>query len=349
MSTRIALPQLLPQALLAWYNKNARALPWRKDRDPYRVWVSEIMLQQTGAEVVARYYPRFLEAFPTVQALAGADEHALMKRWEGLGYYARARNMQKAARVIAEKYAGVFPDTYEALRELPGVGDYTAGAVASICFDRPTPAVDGNVIRVVARIAGIGDEITDAVKKSIAEALRAIYPTDRPGDFTQSLMELGAVVCLPNGQPRCALCPAAGLCAALRDGTALSLPVKKRKPEKKREERTVFLLSCGGSLALRHRENSGLLGGLWELPNVSGALDEAGAVRQAEAWGTRPAALIKALRRSHIFTHIRWDMVCYEIACREKTPDFTWVTARELRESYALPTAFSKFLDGEKE
>lgn len=342
-----ALPPELPGILLAWYDQNARPLPWRADGDPYRVWVSEIMLQQTVAEVAARYYPYFLEAFPTVQALAEADLQALLKLWEGLGYYARARNMHKAARVICENYGGVFPNTYDALRRLPGVGGYTAGAVASICFNLPTPAVDANVARVVARIAGITEEITAAVKTRMENALRDIYPADRTGDFTQSLMELGALVCIPNGAPRCSQCPVSSLCAAYRDGTALSLPVKKRKPEKRREERTVFLLSSDGRLALRRRDGAGLLGGLWELPNVPGMLTEAEAVAQAESWGVVPEALKKAVRKSHAFTHIRWDMVCYELECRKTVPTFFWVARHGLQKSYPLPTAFKKFIDSE--
>jgi A/G-specific adenine glycosylase len=346
----ISLPAALPRLLLDWYDKNARPLPWRADDDPYRVWVSEIMLQQTGAEVVSGYYARFLEAFPTVGALAEADQQALLKLWEGLGYYARVRNMQKAARIVRDTYGGRFPDTYESLLALPGVGGYTAGAIASICYSRPTPAVDGNVVRVIARIAGITEEITEAVKQRIGEALRAIYPMDRAGDFTQSLMELGAVICVPNGKPSCmgcltgTPCPAAGLCAAYRDGTALSLPVKKRKPEKKREERTVFLLTCDGRLALRQRDEGGLLGGLWELPNVPGTLTDQDAVAQATAWGVRPCGIRSAVRASHVFTHIRWDMVCFTLECREASDRFVWVTGEELRQTYSLPTAFRKFL-----
>jgi A/G-specific adenine glycosylase len=342
---KFALPPELPRLLLDWYDRNARPLPWRRDRDPYRVWVSEVMLQQTGVEVVKEYYARFLEVFPTVERLAEADEAVLLKLWEGLGYYARARNMQKAARTVCDEYGGNFPDTYEALRLLPGVGPYTAGALASICFDLPAPAVDGNVVRVVTRVAGIRDEITDDVKKSIGTALRAVYPQKRRGDFTQSLMELGAVVCLPNGAPKCGICPIAGLCTAKRDGDAAALPIKPKKQPKRQEEHTVFLLKCLGGTALRRREGAGLLGGLWELPNVPGLLGEAEAVGQASRWGVRPAELKKATRRSHVFTHIRWDMVCYEIECLEPAAEFTWAGDGALRDTYSLPTAFRKFLE----
>jgi A/G-specific adenine glycosylase len=340
-----ALPAGLPRLLLSWYDRNARPLPWRRDRDPYHVWISEVMLQQTGVEAVKKYYGRFLEAFPTVGALAEAGEQALLKLWEGLGYYTRAKNLQRAARHIVREYGGRFPDSYEAIAALPGVGPYTAGAIASICFDLPTPAVDGNVIRVITRIAGISDTVTEAVKKRIGDALRAIYPPERRGDFTQSLMELGAVVCVPNGPPKCDSCPAHALCRARKDGTALSLPVKAPKADKRRETRTVFILTCEDRLALRRRDGGGLLAGLWELPNVAGRLDETDAVATAAGWGARPAALLKATERRHVFTHVRWDMTCYHIRCRKQAPDFIWATPDELQRTYPLPTAFKKCLD----
>jgi A/G-specific adenine glycosylase len=339
------LPRVLPQRLLAWYGQNARLLPWRKDTDPYHVWLSEIMLQQTGVEVVKAYYTRFLEAFPTVEALSAADGQKVLKLWEGLGYYSRARNLIKTARLITGDCGGRFPELIGDIAKLPGIGPYTAGAIASICFNQPTPAVDGNVLRVIARVAGIEDAVTDSVKKRIAASLEAIYPADRRGDFTQSLMELGAVVCIPNGAPNCAYCPVSDICAAFRDGTALSLPVKKQKQAKRLQALTVFLLSCGGSLALRRRADSGLLAGLWELPNVPGILDETEAVTLAADWGVRPLALKKASRRSHVFTHVKWDMLCYTVECAAQPPGFTWVSREALSDTYALPTAFKKLLD----
>ncbi len=339
------LPPALPGLLLEWYDKNARPLPWRRDSDPYHVWLSEIMLQQTGVLVVKDYYRRFLAVFPTVQALAGAEEQTVLKLWEGLGYYSRARNLMKAARLIVNEHGGRFPDTYEKIIKLPGIGHYTAGAIASICFNRPTPAVDGNVVRVITRIAGIGDEVTEAVKKRITESLKAIYPADRPGDFTQSLMDLGAVVCIPNGTPKCGQCPVSDICAANRDGTAMSLPVKSQKQAKKQQELTVFLLSCGDDIALHRRGDSGLLAGLWELPNVPGRLNDTAAVALAAEWGVKPAALLRSFQRSHVFTHIKWDMVCYDIECGAQPDRFVWVSRRELSETYALPTAFRKLVE----
>ena len=229
--------------LLTWYRENARALPWRSDPTPYHVWVSEIMLQQTRVAAVLDYYRRFLEAAPHPAALAALPPDQLMKLWQGLGYYSRARNLQKAAVQIMEDHAGVFPNTYEAIRALAGVGDYTAGAIASIAFGLPVPAVDGNVLRVTARITGDGGDIsTPAMKKKVTAALAEIIPLDAPGDFNQALMELGATVCLPNGAPLCEKCPAAALCQAFQEGRTGELPVKAAKKARRVEERTVYLL-----------------------------------------------------------------------------------------------------------
>lgn len=339
------IPKILPRRLLSWYDKNARPLPWRRDTNPYHVWISEIMLQQTGVEIVKAYYARFLEAFPTIAALAGGDEEKGLKLWEGLGYYSRARNLMKAARLIVREYGGRFPDTYEEILRLPGIGPYTAGAISSICFNLPVPAVDGNVVRVISRIAGIEEEITESIKKRMSASLKMVYPADRRGDFTQSLMELGAVICIPNGVPKCPQCPVADVCAANKDGIAPSLPVKRQKPAKKQQKLTVLLLSYGGSIALRRRGSGGLLSGLWELPNAPGLLGENEAVALASEWGVQPVSLTKSLRRSHTFTHIRWDMLCYVIECTVQPPAFTWVNREQLSDEYMLPTAFKKLVD----
>lgn len=337
----------LPGLLLAWYGENARDLPWRRDREPYRILVSEIMLQQTRAEVVKNYYPRFLEALPTLGALARCGEGTLLKLWEGLGYYSRARNLQKAAQKIEFGLGGRFPDTYEGLRELPGVGPYTAGALASICFDLPVPAADGNVLRIMSRIAGFDAPIDlPAAKQSVTDALAAIYPESRRGDFTQSLMELGAVVCLPNGAPKCGACPAAELCFAKRNNAIARLPVKSRKQPRRVEDRTVLLLVCEGRIALRRREGEGLLGGLWELPNVPGALDAQAVLDLAAQWETEPLALTRRFSRAHVFTHIRWEMTCCAVECGARSHSFVWADRGELEREYALPSAFRKLLEG---
>lgn len=335
----------LPAALLPWYAQNARALPWRADRQPYRVWLSEVMLQQTRAEAVRGYYLRFLEALPTIANLAEAEEGRLFKLWEGLGYYSRARNLQKAARIIMAEHGGVFPRQYEQVRALPGIGDYTAGAICSICFELPTAAVDGNVLRCVARLEDIGQAMdTPQMKRAVAAALSAVYPPGHCGDFTQSLMELGATVCLPGSKPRCADCPAQSFCKARAAGRLGELPLLTPKRPRKAEERTVFLLVHEGRLALCQRPDKGLLAGLWQFPNVSGALDPQEALAQAAAWGTAPIAPEQALSRTHVFTHLEWQMTAYRIRCGLASPAFVWATPAELSETYALPTAFRQFL-----
>ena len=336
----------LAAVLPDWYRDHHRDLPWRRDREPYHVWLSEIMLQQTRVEAVKGYYARFLEALPTVEALAGADPDTLHKLWEGLGYYTRVRNLQKAARVIVDGHGGAFPRTYEAVRALPGVGDYTAGAVCSICFDLPTPAVDGNVLRVTARVDDCSDLVTDPkVRKAVAARLAAVYPAGRCGDFTQALMELGATVCVPNGPPRCGQCPCAPFCRGLAAGTAPSLPVRPEKKPRRVEEKTVFLLRCGGRTAVVRRPSRGLLAGLWSFPNVAGKLDAQQALDTAAGWGVRPTELERVTERFHVFTHIRWELRGYVIRCAAAAGPFTWVTDGQLAGEIALPTAFRQFLE----
>ena len=338
------LPQQLPERLLEWYAAGHRDLPWRRDREPYHVWLSEVMLQQTRVEAVKGYYRRFLAELPDIPALAACPPDRLAKLWEGLGYYSRMRNLQKAAQVIVSAHGGVFPREYDAIRALPGVGDYTAGAVASICFGLPEPAVDGNVLRVLSRVTDDAAPVTDAaVKREYAARLREIYPAGRCGDFTQSLMELGATVCGPNSQPQCALCPLASLCLARANGTALLRPVKAPKKEKRTEEKTVFILRCGTRIAVRRRPEQGLLAGLWELPNVDGKCSAQQALAQAERWGVHPRELCRSSEKTHIFTHIRWELRGFYIECAEAAPLFTWVDPARFRQDIALPTAFRIF------
>ena len=338
------LPQQLPKRLLEWYAAGHRDLPWRRDREPYHVWLSEVMLQQTRVEAVKGDYRRFLAELPDIPALAACPPDRLAKLWEGLGYYSRMRNLQKAAQVIVSAHGGVFPREYDAIRALPGVGDYTAGAIASICFGLPEPAVDGNVLRVLSRVTDDAAPVTDAaVKREYAARLREIYPAGRCGDFTQSLMELGATVCGPNSQPQCALCPLASLCLARANGTALLRPVKAPKKEKRTEEKTVFILRCGTRIAVRRRPEQGLLAGLWELPNVDGKCSAQQALAQAERWGVHPRELCRSSEKTHIFTHIRWELRGFYIECTEAAPLFTWVDPARFRQDIALPTAFRIF------
>ena len=333
----------LPAALLPWYRENRRELPWRKTKEPYHVWLSEIMLQQTRVEAVKGYYARFLAALPSIETLAACDDDTLHKLWEGLGYYSRVRNLKKAAVRIMTEHGGKFPGEYEKIRALPGIGDYTAGAICSICFDRKTPAVDGNVLRVISRITENATPIDlSARKKAVAEELKKIYP-DEAGDFTQALMELGATLCGPNWEPRCGECPCRFFCGAALHGTAKDFPVKLPKKEKRVEERTVFILSCEGSYALRKRPDTGLLAGLWEFPHVEGKLDVEAALEAAVNMGLRPRNICKQIDRKHIFTHIRWEMTGFYLETGEKSGDFVCMDAETVRQEAALPTAFRQF------
>lgn len=340
-----ALLAALPQRLLPWFAEHRRELPWRRDREPYHVWVSEIMLQQTRVEAVRGYYERFLTELPTVFALAEASEERLLKLWEGLGYYSRVRNLQKAAREVVERHGGVFPSDYDAIRALPGIGAYTAGAIASICFEQPTPAVDGNVLRVVSRLLATDAPVTDEkVRRVVTERLAAVYPAGHCGDFTQSLMELGATVCVPNGAPHCEDCPLRDLCRACRAGTQRSYPVKAAKKLRRTEQRTVFILRCGDKTAVTRRPARGLLAGLWQLPDVSGKLTAQEALEQAAAWGVRPTEIERVVHRTHIFTHVQWELTGCYLRCGE-TARFSWFTDDELREQVGLPTAYRQFLE----
>lgn len=333
----------LPKALLPWYSKNKRDLPWRRDKEPYHVWLSEIMLQQTRVEAVKSYYARFLDELPTIESLSQCDDDLLHKLWEGLGYYSRVRNLKKAAIQIMELHGGVFPQEYEKIRALPGIGDYTAGAICSICFNMPRAAVDGNVLRVVSRLTEDDTPIDlSAQKKKVAAALEAVYPTES-GEFTQALMELGATLCGPNWAPWCEECPCRSFCSGAIHGTAQQFPVKLPKREKRVEEKTVFILSCDGRYALEKRPDSGLLAGLWQFPNVSGKLETAQALDKLQTMGLRPREVIKQIERKHIFTHIRWEMRGIYLEVAEETDGFTWLTEQQIEATTALPTAFRQF------
>lgn len=342
-----AHPEQLKQLagpLLRWYDANRRILPWREEVSAYRTWVSEIMLQQTRVTAVLPYFARFMAAFPTVEALAAADTEQLMKLWEGLGYYSRARNLQKAAQIVTERYGGQFPAAYEELIALPGIGDYTAGAILSIAFGQRVPAVDGNVLRVAARITGSRLDVLDGKNRKLFRAWMAeAMPADRPGAYNQALMDLGATVCLPNGQPLCDACPARDFCAANREGCQSELPVRAKKKEKRLEQLTVFLLRREGRIALRRRPKEGLLAGLWEYPHVPGVLDETAAAAQLAEWGISPHQWTKKLTAKHEFTHIRWEMTGYVLDVQGDGPtDWLWADEAERRKR-AVPSAFERF------
>ena len=333
----------ITRPLLTWYDANARVLPWRETTDPYRIWVSEIMLQQTRVAAVLGYYRRFLEQFPTVEALASAPEELLMKCWEGLGYYSRARNLQKAAKILAER--GEFPQTFEELRQLPGIGEYTAAAIASAAFGKREAAVDGNVLRVVARLTDDDrDVLEEKTKRAVRGQVLAVMPEDEEEIrvFNQALMELGATVCIPNGAPLCESCPLHRQCLGRQRGTAETLPIKKAKKARRKEEKTVFVLLREGRVALHKRPKSGLLAGLWEFPNVEGAQAEDMAAETVKRWGLVPVDWKKKLSAVHIFTHVEWHMTGYVLTVRGEEGDFLWADRAQL-ESCAIPSAFARY------
>lgn len=331
--------------LLPWYREQRRALPFRAGRDPYKIWLSEIMLQQTRIEAVIPYYTRFIEALPTVRDLAACPDDKLMKLWEGLGYYSRARNLKKAAQLVVERYGGEIPRDHDALLSLPGIGAYTAGAVASIAFGLPCPAVDGNVLRVIARITGDERNVLDQKTRADVQALLAAsYPvgTDA-GDLTEALMELGEVLCLP-GTPGCAACPVKDLCRANGDGSWDRIPYRAKAKEKKLCPKTVFLLERGGKYAVRQRAEPGLLHGMFEFPNTDGHLTKGKAKRYLEEQGLKVLALSPVKDRRHVFTHLIWEMKGFKVKVESEAAGFLWKTPEELKEEIALPTAFKGFM-----
>lgn len=345
MNQTLSILQQMPVRLVPWHRQMKRALPWRAEPSAYHTWLSEIMLQQTRIEAVIPYYYRFLQELPTIEALAAVPEDRLLKLWEGLGYYSRARNLKKAAQKVMEEYDGQLPVTAKELRTLPGIGEYTAGAIASIAFGQPEPAVDGNVLRVITRVTGDdGDIMQPAVKKRITESLRTVYPNGRnAGDFTEGLMELGETVCIPGGVPKCDLCPVADICIAKQQGRTCELPVKSEKKQRKIQQKTVFILYYNGSYALCRRPEKGLLAGMWEFPCTDVEMDE----QQAKQWGAKYFTdfntyqdLGKAI---HIFTHIEWHMRGCFFICSEPSDSFVWVTAQQLTEEIALPVAFRHY------
>lgn len=332
--------------LVAWYRENKRELPWRRDKNPYHVWISEIMLQQTRIEAVIEHYYAFMEALPDVASLAAVEEEKLLKLWEGLGYYSRARNLKKAAIKIMDTFGGEFPKTKKELLTLPGIGDYTAGAIASICFNEPVPAVDGNVLRVLARLrADARNVLLPETKKSAEALITEIIPADA-GDFNEGIMELGETVCLPNGLPLCNQCPLCAYCKAYHEGVTDTLPVRIKTGGRKTEQKTVFLFTTlTGETAIHKRGDKGLLAGLFELPNTEGFLGEAQIRAFAAEHGLQVKNITFLKDTKHIFTHIEWKLKVYEVLVENTNDHYIWCTPAELRDTYALPTAFSKCID----
>ncbi len=334
--------QRIPSPLLSWYRANKRTLPWRENPTPYRVWVSEIMLQQTRVEAVKEYYLRFMTQLPTVEDLADCEEEKLLKLWEGLGYYSRARNLQKAAKKIVYEYGGTFPTTVEGLKALPGIGAYTAGAIASIAYGLPVAAVDGNVFRVAARLEENPSVISDLkYRKYLEEKLSAVYPSigQDCADFTQSLFELGALICKPQN-PDCARCPINGLCRAYRHGTQAEYPVLPQKAAKRQEKVYVYLIETPQGFCVRRREE-GVLRGMNEFPSEV-VMDGETPENILNEWGVTAFTEIKRQKFTHIFTHIRWDMLCVWV--RTDDAPFDAYTLNEIEQEISLPTAFKQCL-----
>ena len=330
--------------LIAWHSSARRPLPWREDVTPYRVWISEIMLQQTRIEAVIPYYRRFLAACPTVEALAEIDEGTLLKLWEGLGYYSRARNLKRAAEVIVREHGGRLPADIEKLKALPGIGEYTAGAIGSIAFGLPSPAVDGNVLRVLSRLtADRRDILLPAVKREAQEALREIYPEGEDARYlTEALMGLGQTVCIP-GAPRCDACPLQNECLAKKEGLADRLPLRAPRTKRTMEERTVFMAVKDGEVGIFRRPPEGLLGGLYELPSADGHLSPEEARELLAGFGLRVLSIEVGPSAKHIFTHREWHMTSYLVTLAEKGGGLTFASLCALRGEYAVPTAFKAF------
>lgn len=341
------------QALLSWYEKVKRDLPWRKTKDPYKIWVSEVMLQQTRVETVIPYYQRFLEQFPTLQDLAAADESEVLKAWEGLGYYARARHLHAGVREVAASYGGKVPDSPEEMRRIKGVGPYTAGAVLSIAYGIPVPAVDGNVMRVFSRLFCLEEDITrQSARRQIEQLVQELMYEEDPSSFNQALMELGATVCTPRS-PGCLLCPLVKMCQAYARGMQEELPRKKRPNPPRLVQPLVGVVQAQGQVLVKQRPEEGLLAGLWEFPwtewTGSAALrqeDRQAAADTLKRWlyletGLRLSGGRRWMRMRHLFTHLKWEGEVYlfqaDEAGEQLPEDYRWVAAEELDE-----LAFSK-------
>lgn len=337
---------LLVEPLLEWYPSHARVLPWREDPAPYHVWVSEIMLQQTRVEAVKPFYARFMEALPDVQALAECETDRLLKLWEGLGYYNRVRNMQIAAQTIMREYGGVIPSEYEELLKLKGIGHYTAAAISSIAYNRPAAAVDGNVLRIIMRATEDDADIAkQSVRTKVEGALRPVIPERRAGMFTQAMMELGATVCVPNGEPQCGACPWQQLCLAHAHGTTGQLPVKAKPKARRLEKKTVLVIRDGDRVLLQKRPEQGLLAGMYEFPHLEGYPTEKKVLDFVKEQGLSPIRIQKLPEAKHIFSHVEWQMHGYAILVEEPPQEsgYLFVEPSASEERYAIPAAYAAY------
>ncbi len=332
--------QLFNQALFSWYDQSKRILPWRDNPNPYHVWLSEIMLQQTRVEAVVPYFHRFIQSVPTILDLASVEDDKLNKLWEGLGYYSRARNLKKAAIKIIEEYNGLVPSNQADLESLPGIGSYTSGAILSIAFDKPYTAVDGNVLRVFARILGISSNIKNPnVKKEIKSVVSTLLPDKRIGDYNQALMEIGATICKPNGIPDCRNCPLEPFCVAYKNDLLDKIPMKQKIKQRIKIEKTVFLLKFNKTFALEQRPNTGLLAGLYQFPNVEGHLD----LLEVQKRFPNSISIQPIASSKHIFSHREWYMQGYYIELSKPIDSFLFVTKEDMESNYSIPTAFKTY------
>ena len=346
---RLSRLEIGTEPLLDWYHVQRRSLPWREDATPYHVWVSEIMLQQTRVEAVRSYYERFMKALPDIGALAGAGEEELLKLWEGLGYYTRVRNLRRAARIIMEEYNGIMPQEYKELLALPGIGSYTAGAISSIAYGKREPAVDGNVLRVLARLKGDDRDISQqSVRSQVEEEVRLCMPWERPGDFNQALMELGAMVCIPGGTPHCMECPWQEICEAHLQERELEFPYKTPKKPRKIEEKTVLIIQDENKAALMKRPDDGLLAGMYEFPCVEGHLTDRQVLNYLKKQGLSVLKITPLKPSKHIFTHKEWHMIGYmvrvdELAEKKDQNQMIFVESKEARDKYPIPSAYNAY------
>lgn len=339
---------LIVKPLLEWYESGRRILPWREEPTPYHVWLSEIMLQQTRVEAVKPYYDRFLKELPDIASLADVEEERLLKLWEGLGYYNRARNLKKAARQIVSEYGGRMPSDYHELVKLSGIGSYTAGAIASIAFGQSVPAVDGNVLRILSRLRADDRDILDnKVKSSIEEELRSVIPADRPGDFNQAMMELGAVVCVPNGSPKCGECPWATFCQAKAQDKMTEYPKKAPKKPRSIEKKTILVIQYGQLIALRKRPERGLLAGMYEFPSMEGHRSEEEVLTYLKESGVSPLRIRRLNESKHIFTHKEWHMTGYLIRVDDLAGmgEYVFAQPEKMKNEYPVPSAFAAYMD----
>ena len=335
------------QPLVKWYRDNKRILPWRDKDNAYYTWVSEIMLQQTRVEAVKPYFQRFITELPDIQSLAECPEEKLLKLWEGLGYYNRVRNMQEAAKTVKDEYNGRLPEDYQALLSLKGIGSYTAGAIASIAYGEKVPAVDGNVLRVISRITESTEDISrQSVRRKIEQQVSQIMPSDCPGDFNQGLIELGAIVCVPNGEPLCGQCPWHDFCETRKKGLWQELPVKKKAKARRIEDRTVLVIRDGERVVLKKRPKRGLLAGLYEFPNELGKLSEDEALHAVQEMNLHPMRIQKLEDAKHIFSHVEWRMQGYMVEVDSLTREeagLLFVEAAHSEEKYPIPAAFAAY------